>query len=202
VKGFKEKENQKEPDDLSDKFEKNDLEMISEELTETFKEDIIITKLQKFSIAKFLYKVECVQSQLETKILVNNYDKSYYKVESKINLNSDFERKLAQNLSEVSNNTVSLELFAAIIETMKSCSAVIFRAFDPSISSQNVMYKPEESDMITDLLNQKKHPDLITIPFEKKIKNPFVPSPRASGFCWSPHGYIVHFRSSHMTEEN
>lgn len=120
VKGFKEKEDQKDNDDLSDKLEKNELELLSEELTETFKEDIVITKLQKFSMAKYLYKIECVNSQLETQILVNVYDKSYYKVESKMNLNSDFERKLAQNLSEVSNNSVSLELFAAIVQTMKS----------------------------------------------------------------------------------
>lgn len=33
-------------------------------------------------------------------------------------------------------------------------------------------------------------------------KDPFVPSPRVSGFCWSPHGYLLHFNSAHMTHEN
>jgi len=46
------------------------------------------------------------------------------------------------------------------------------------------------------------NPESVPLPPKCVKMEPFVPSPKASGFCWSPHGYLVHFRSSHMTEEN
>jgi len=104
-------------------MEKNDLEMLAEELTDSYKEEIVISKLQKFSMAKYLYNIEFVNLQIEVKLSLNISDCNYYRVESKKNLIDQFEENLDLRLKSVDIKSDNYaEFFSVVVQTMKQCS--------------------------------------------------------------------------------
>ena len=97
--------------------------MLAEELTDSYKEEIVISKLQKFSMAKYLYNIEFVNLQIEVKLSLNISDCNYYRVESKKNLIDQFEENLDLRLKSVDIKSDNYaEFFSVVVQTMKQCS--------------------------------------------------------------------------------
>ena len=99
---------------------KKDLETISEELSEAFQEEIVISLVQKFSMSEYLYKIECKSSRLEVRIITNATDFEIYRVEFKLNLTDKFEEYLDELMGQRLDKTNQDNFFQIIVDAMKS----------------------------------------------------------------------------------
>ncbi|CAI2385194.1 unnamed protein product [Moneuplotes crassus] len=197
--GFHNGEESKE-NSISNEALTKDCEQLSEDLSVVFHEDISIKISQKFSMNQYLYKVECKSSRLEARILVNVSNLDIYQVEYKLNLSEKFEEYLEQSVKLSSNKNNKEEFFHIVVEAMKACDLTKLD-FTSNEEEKYLFNNVPENDPIKQILDKSGVPGDDETPFEpygplEKFKQPFVPSPRTSGCCWSPHGYLVHFKSS------
>lgn len=187
-----ENEEDKNQDDESDEYKDEEIISICSKLWEKYNDEIKLKRLQKFSVKSFLYKVKIPSAELETKICIDDISNlNDFRVEFKQNLSEKFEYILQKKI----NDTIIIDLyqfFDYVVLTMKSESIDVINYGDQGTSKS----------IFSDVLGAMENPADIKVRNDMQIKETFIPSPRVSGICWSPHGYLLHFKSSLAFSDN
>lgn len=174
---------QKDIDTLSDEIEDNHLQKYSEELTENLKEEVVIERLQKFSLNNYLYRIALPNSQCEVKISLDSSDFIFNQIESKYNLSDKFDTLLEKELKGCEDKSDRSEFFYCVILTMKSCNTGKFIPYDPQRRAEMPDRAGNQADneIFADILPNQSNQRQVVKNQENTIE-PFIPSPRAAGF--------------------
>ena len=188
---YENEEEEKDLDEESDEYIDEDVINIWSRLCEKFSDEIKLKRLQKFSVHSYLYRIKIPSSELEAKIWIfDAFNFNDFRVEFKNNLSDKFESVLQKSINEATILDL-YDFFEIVIITMKSQN--LFLGFGDQSASKNIF---------SDVLDAPELPSDIKIRPIVPLKETFIPSPRASGLWWSPHGYLIHFKSILTINEN
>lgn len=166
--GFVDKPDDKIEDESSKLIEEADLQMISEQLNEAYKEDITIELLQKFSISHCLYKISYSYPEVEIKISYNSSEFNSYEIESKKGVSSQFEELLKSEINNTQSKITNKDFIYIVVACIHNT-----KIHDPN-------YGPDASDYIFQDAIKRSEFEWIKRRNEPK-QQPFVPNPRGCG---------------------
>jgi hypothetical protein len=128
--------------------------------------------------------------------LINTSTFKDCQIQYKHNLNESFERSVELFIQNKTDKQTAEDFFQGLVEVMRANSKDNIEGTDLQGERYFGPQLPD-SDALTSVVLKQTVPENFEIQ-EQTIKEPFVPSPRTAGFCWSPQGYILHYTTSHI----